>query len=150
MATLCASYKTLCINCLNCFYRLLLSMMRTYVIVRHLIQVSLRYKCWSRRWQNDIIETELQLRFLLHHSDTSYKGIYKLRTHGIRCFTVLENDPLCSLSPTNLARDCLLGWAAHYRMEMALVNQPASSVSCLNFSHHISKQLVKDTAKPRN
>ena len=29
-----------------------------FVIVRHLIPASSRYKCLSRRWQNDEIETE--------------------------------------------------------------------------------------------
>ena len=50
------------------------------VIIRHLIPASSRYKCLSRRWQNDAIETEAKLRFLLHHSNTSYEGIYASKT----------------------------------------------------------------------
>ena len=74
------------------------------VIVRHLIQASSRYKCLSRRWQNDIIETEAQPRFLLCHlTGTSYEGIYTLKVPCMRCLIVLENSPLCSLSLTNLS-----------------------------------------------
>ena len=50
-----------------------------------------------------MIEIEVQSRFLLHHSDTSYEGIYTLKEPCMRCLTVLENGPLCSLSLTNLS-----------------------------------------------
>ena len=44
-----------------------------YIIVKYplhntpYIQASYRYKCLSRRWQNDVVETEVQLRFILCH-----------------------------------------------------------------------------------
>ena len=61
----------------------------------------LRYKCLSRRSQNDIIETEAQPILLLHHSKTSYEGIYTSKALCMRRLTVLWNGPLCSVSLTN-------------------------------------------------
>ena len=55
-----------------------------YVIVRHLVPTSSRYKCLCRRWQNDIIETEAQSRFLIRRSNISYEGIYTLKAPCMR------------------------------------------------------------------
>ena len=44
--------------------------------VRCLIQVSSRYDCLSRRWLNDVIETEVRPRFLLRHSTFVYVSKY--------------------------------------------------------------------------
>ena len=88
------------------------------VIVRHLIQASSKYKCLSRRWQIDVIETEVQLRFLLSHSNTSYEGIYTLKRRCMRCLTVLENGSLCVVFR-------LLTWA---RWLLAGVNSALSNV----------------------
>ena len=75
------------------------------VIVRHLIQASLRYKCLSRRWQNDVIETEDVAKV----SITSFQHLlqrhlfYISNTPCMRCLTALENGPFCSLSFTKLS-----------------------------------------------
>ena len=55
-----------------------------YVIVRHLVPTSSRYKSLCRRWQNDIIETEAQSRFLIRRSNISYEGIYTLKAPCMR------------------------------------------------------------------
>ena len=74
-----------------------------FVIVRHLIQVSSRCKCPNMRWHNDITETEMQHRFLLHHYNTSYEGIYTLKAPCMKCLTLLENGSICSHLLTDLS-----------------------------------------------
>ena len=46
------------------------------------------------------METEAEPRFPLHHSNTTYEGIYTLKAPCMRCLTVLENG-LFSRSLTN-------------------------------------------------
>ena len=50
-----------------------------------------------------VIETKAQLRFLLHHFNTSYEGIYTLKAACMSYVTVLQDGLLCSLLLTNLS-----------------------------------------------
>ena len=69
----------------------------------------------------------------------------------MRCITVLESMSVVQSYAyyCNLARDCLLGLIAHYRMQMVLVNQSNySSVSCLNFLVMFLNNLLKIQLSP--
>ena len=50
-----------------------------------------------------VIETKAQLRFLLHHFNTSYESIYTLKAPCMRYLTVLQVGLLCSRLLTNLS-----------------------------------------------
>ena len=78
----------------------------------------------------------MQLRFLLHHSDTSYEGIYTSKAPCVRYLTVLENGLLCSLSLANLSyvgraidsRECIgiACWVSGALLNIKAASKPIS------------------------
>ena len=61
------------------------------------------------------METETEPRFLLHHSNTTYEGIYTLKAPCMRCLTVLENGLFSRSLTTNM-------WVVQRLEQRALVS----------------------------
>ena len=112
-----------------------------HAIVTHLIQVPWRYECLGRRWQNDVIETKAQLRFLLHHSDTSYESIYTLKTPCMRCLTVLEGCVVYRL--LTWARGLLAGVSSPL-LNVEGTSKPTSHCAQIYLIKFLRTLLVKD------